>query len=189
MTWFADLTPYTYHIKNHPAVNVGWLDRGHPFEKELPSDELIKHLLFLTEGEYNAITHHFMGSHECHFCERAVPTNIGLWRSGNGTLLVTGKDGTQYAAPKLIYHYVLEHHYKPPQEFIDAVMGTNTTVRIPCLDSKGNPDVLLATPELAEVLQFAVSDEGQEMITEEINKEIIRKLKEHHHINNLTTKE
>jgi len=27
-----------------------------------------------------------------------------------------------YAAPALIYHYVVEHDYKPPQEFIDAVM-------------------------------------------------------------------
>lgn len=27
-----------------------------------------------------------------------------------------------YAAPSLIIHYILQHGYKPPQEFIDAVM-------------------------------------------------------------------
>jgi len=27
-----------------------------------------------------------------------------------------------YAAPDLIYHYVVEHHYCPPDEFIQAVL-------------------------------------------------------------------
>ncbi|MCX7805518.1 MAG: hypothetical protein N3A38_10060 [Planctomycetota bacterium] len=35
---------------------------------------------------------------------------------------VLGRDGKIYAAPTLIYHYVVAHKYRPPQEFIDAVM-------------------------------------------------------------------
>ena len=30
--------------------------------------------------------------------------------------------GAIYAAPNLIYHYVAEHHYAPPQEFVDALL-------------------------------------------------------------------
>lgn len=29
-----------------------------------------------------------------------------------------------YAAPSLILHYILAHGYKPPQEFIDAVINS-----------------------------------------------------------------
>lgn len=141
MTWFADLTPYTYHpmyemekIMNedgytdykrkstdtgYPVLNIGWLDKDHVFDTEIPSEAFIRQLKHLTE---NKVTHFFSGYHECHFCERKDPTNIGLWRAGNGSIIVNGKDRIRYAAPKLIYHYVLEHHYKPPQEFIDAVM-------------------------------------------------------------------
>ena len=41
---------------------------------------------------------------------------------GNGEIRVTGEDGTVYAAPTMIAHYVAEHHYLPPQEFVDAVL-------------------------------------------------------------------
>ncbi len=37
---------------------------------------------------------------------------------------MVGQDGTVYAAPDLIYHYVVAHHYRPPDEFIQAVMET-----------------------------------------------------------------
>lgn len=30
--------------------------------------------------------------------------------------------GKTYAAPNLLYHYVVEHHYQPPSEFIEAVL-------------------------------------------------------------------
>jgi hypothetical protein len=34
-----------------------------------------------------------------------------------------GADGTAYAAPTLIHHYVVEHGYQPPEEFIAAICG------------------------------------------------------------------
>jgi hypothetical protein len=33
-----------------------------------------------------------------------------------------GSDGTRYAAPTLIGHYVKSHRYVPPRGFVDAVM-------------------------------------------------------------------
>jgi hypothetical protein len=35
---------------------------------------------------------------------------------------VFGSDGRTYAAPTLVYHYVVRHHYSPPEEFVRAVL-------------------------------------------------------------------
>ncbi|MEJ7786715.1 MAG: hypothetical protein WKF96_18085 [Solirubrobacteraceae bacterium] len=43
-------------------------------------------------------------------------------RLRNGEIRVTGEDGTVYAAPTMIAHYVAEHDYLPPQEFVDALL-------------------------------------------------------------------
>jgi hypothetical protein len=40
---------------------------------------------------------------------------------GSAEIRVFGKDGLIYAAPNLIYHYVAVHHYKAPDEFLEAV--------------------------------------------------------------------
>ena len=36
---------------------------------------------------------------------------------------MAGATGRVYAAPTLIWHYVTEHGYRPPDEFIDAVLA------------------------------------------------------------------
>jgi hypothetical protein len=40
---------------------------------------------------------------------------------GDAEIRVVGKDGTWLIAPTLVLHYVTEHAYRPPAEFIDAV--------------------------------------------------------------------
>jgi len=41
---------------------------------------------------------------------------------GHAEIWVEREDGTQIAAPNLVYHYVTEHQYRPPDYFIDAVL-------------------------------------------------------------------
>ena len=41
---------------------------------------------------------------------------------GSAEIRVLGGGGKVYAAPNLIYHYVAKHKYRPPEEFIEAVM-------------------------------------------------------------------
>ena len=43
-------------------------------------------------------------------------------RQGNGEIRVTDRSGVTYVAPVLIRHYVSEHEYVPPRQFIDAVL-------------------------------------------------------------------
>jgi len=40
---------------------------------------------------------------------------------GYAEIFVFGKRGKIYSAPNMLYHYVTIHHYKPPEEFIQAL--------------------------------------------------------------------
>jgi len=40
---------------------------------------------------------------------------------GYAEIRVFGERGRIYAAPNLLYHYVIVHHYKPPEEFVHAL--------------------------------------------------------------------
>ena len=67
------------------------------------------------------------GYHRCPFCENPgfgikVEYQGNLLTLGSAEIRVQGVDGTRYPAPGLICHYIKEHNYLPPQEFIDAVL-------------------------------------------------------------------
>ena len=40
---------------------------------------------------------------------------------GSAEIGVFGEAGLIYAAPNLIFHYVLVHHYSPPESFVRAM--------------------------------------------------------------------
>jgi hypothetical protein len=124
MAYIPDLAPYTYHRPEPDVLAVGWLDSSQPFDTAEPSDELREALTGLVGRRMNL----FRGSHTCQFCKGAPPA------MGNGEVRVK-KSGKWYSAPVMIYHYVAIHHYKPPQEFIDAALnpdevGTDGAFRI-----------------------------------------------------------
>ena len=43
---------------------------------------------------------------------------------GSGEIRVRGTDRTAYTAPILIVHYVEAHGYRPPEEFIAAILNS-----------------------------------------------------------------
>lgn len=124
MSHFEDLSDYTYH--NSAAYragtkNIGWLARGHAFERARPTEDVLQKV-----WDYCTVSVAQMrGVHDCDFCPP------GEWyvaeRNGQKLLLGTSEirvfahDGTIYAAPTLLYHYMLVHHYKPPDEFLRAL--------------------------------------------------------------------
>lgn len=113
MTYIQDLTQYNYNRQKSDAIAVGWLDIQHPFETGDVSADFINMLSLKKDTN---ITEFYMGSHTCQFCTNKHPY------AGNGTVFVTYNNIT-YAAPEMILHYVVKHKYKPPQEFIDAVLN------------------------------------------------------------------
>jgi hypothetical protein len=58
-----------------------------------------------------------LGVHECEFC------GAGARFEGNGEYRYYGRDGSVYAAPMMILHYVERHGYCPPAEFMNSLNG------------------------------------------------------------------
>ena len=132
MAYFKDLTPYGYfgnsEKQDTPVLNVGWLETDE-FEKGETSQEFREKLFqFCLDQNLVLIARGFQ---ECLFCGMSwgdwgqnhpdYGPNAHWMSIGDGELRVIGRSAL-YAAPALIYHYVVEHNYKPPQEFIDAVL-------------------------------------------------------------------
>lgn len=111
--YYQDLTPYVYDGRPpRPCLlNVGWLDKSACFPNGIASERFVRTLSRLCEAPVRAAR----GIHGCPFCPGP---HIA---TGNAEIRVLGSDGTVYAAPTLILHYVVVHHYLPPPEFIDAV--------------------------------------------------------------------
>lgn len=130
MTYYEDETPYRYMSEFvDRALNIGWLDKSVPYQTgEVPGifaeklTELARHPINLTRGW-----------HYCNLCHRpsqsefpqpvTVHSSEGDFQVGHGEIRVNGKNGIRYAAPDMIIHYVLDHGYRPPAEFIDAVLS------------------------------------------------------------------
>jgi len=131
---FVDLTPYTYSSKQDdtPTMNIGWLDIAVPFERGSVPAGFVERLKTLIQNPYARTR----GFHACQFCddlqaalhcaddiERKLYEDCHAdGRFSSAEIRVRGKDGRQYAAPRMIAHYVEVHGYKPPEEFIEAVM-------------------------------------------------------------------
>ena len=125
MAYFSDLSQYTYTIEAPPAVNVGWLDPDHPYTHgKMPKGLFAKLRKRALENQVNPMR----GFHECVFCLREnrqsrISLNCkGKVRYlGSAEVWVRSHDGTSYAAPNLIVHYIEAHDYLPPKDFLDAL--------------------------------------------------------------------
>ena len=104
-----DLSPYPYG-KQPSKLSVGWLDDAHEYIHGEVPDGFVERLLAFCRRPVL----HTMGEHECELCHN---------RTGSGEIWVFGSGESIYVAPDLIYHYVVDHHYQPPMEFINAVLG------------------------------------------------------------------
>lgn len=112
MTYFADLAPYSYSYDRRGQLSVGWLDESHPFPAGDVSPLFLDKLKTLCKEK---IVRQTKGMHFCETCKK---------QSGSAEIEVIGENGVIYAAPTLIFHYVKDHHYLPPEEFIQAVLNT-----------------------------------------------------------------
>lgn len=133
MTYFADLTPYAYSLPTPllvmPVLNIGWLGEGHPFSSGPTPPEFRQRLLTFCRDEH--VLYLCRGFHVCELCVATaddpypglMPQLGEAWSFiGNGQIRVLG-DGVVYAAPTMIIHYVQDHAYQPPIEFVTAVLA------------------------------------------------------------------
>jgi hypothetical protein len=113
--------PFPYNSSQQSVLNVGWLDKETSFPQGQVSSGTLETILKLCFWPANV----FRGCHFCNLCHYDEPPLIE-WlgkkmRLGGAEIWVPGKSQIVYAAPNLIYHYILAHSYLPPGEFISAV--------------------------------------------------------------------
>lgn len=121
MTYFADLSDYVYipDFYRPGTLNVGWLDAANAFPQRAPLGESLDYL-----WRYCKISiAQTRGIHECELCEEesyhASRGNEYLLL-GAAEIRVFAGDSI-YAAPTMLYHYMISHHYCPPASFIEAL--------------------------------------------------------------------
>jgi len=126
--YYQDLQPYTYmgHSPDPTLLTVGWLDCEHRFEKgNVPSGVLDK-VLALCFKPVNQTR----GFHLSPFLSPA-PFGYPVELKGQKLLLgaaeirILGANGSSYAAPNLIYHYIKDCKYTPPTEVVLALQAYN----------------------------------------------------------------
>lgn len=124
--YYPDLSVYRYEQDeaDERLVNVGWLDGQHEYVRGGGPEGLPERLLLFCHRRVNRTR----GLHYCEICppEAAGPIRVQIGDEsvllGSAEIRVFGEDGAVYAAPDLIYHYVTEHRYLPPEAFIEAVL-------------------------------------------------------------------
>jgi hypothetical protein len=110
-----DLTPYTYSRRKglENAIAIGWIG-GDDLLRNV-GDVPVEVVKILKDYEVKNLCR---GTHMCEYCSEWGVTRA----TGNGEIWVV-KGDKLYIAPYLIIHYIEEHKYQPPAEFIDAVLN------------------------------------------------------------------
>ena len=121
MTYYADLSEHTMIAAGSHVRAIGWLDDKHGYPKGIAPAEFVhklrritesETLLGLYENESECLLHKLLGLHTCELCDNY----------NHGDDIVVPSDQVMYVAPKMIVHYIKEHGYLPPEQFIDAVL-------------------------------------------------------------------
>lgn len=105
-------------------IAIGWLEDVPIPVGQVPPG-LVDVLLRLAESHRACQTR---GYHWCTYCpytddEYTISDESGnLLHLGSAEIWVPGEGNIVYCAPNLIIHYIRDHSYRPPQEFIDTAM-------------------------------------------------------------------
>lgn len=118
MTYYRDNSTKCMAASGPHVRSIGWLDKKHRFRKGRTSLEFREKLRKFSEQASNSTFSLgwgvFFGQHTCELCEKfSSGLNFGV---PAGELL--------YVAPGMVSHYVENHRYRPPKEFVEAVLNS-----------------------------------------------------------------
>jgi hypothetical protein len=116
MSFFPDMGRESMVASGDHVRAIGWLNPDHPFSKgQVPAGFLARLKEFAAQSGSSARALYFGASggiHTCEFCHTAH--GIGNFGVPSGDLL--------FVAPEMVVHYIEQHGYSPPAEFVAAVM-------------------------------------------------------------------
>jgi len=126
MTWYEDLSQCDYFglVDESRLFAVGWLERGGSFPTGKLEELYVARLVELAANPWQPVR--FLGYHDCDLCAVSEgPTNFerdGHQVSiGASNLFLPAPKVGVLVAPTLVLHYIHEHEYRPPDEFLEAV--------------------------------------------------------------------
>jgi hypothetical protein len=139
LEYHEDFSPYHYGIDTYFAEsrNIGWLSGAHDFAVGVANPSFIpklKELIFSSgrgKGDFSIVVDRLRGSYPCPICGesplRVMDDKGKSFLLGSAELWVPDneREGCYFATFGLIIHYVMEHQYQPPQEFIDSVLAVS----------------------------------------------------------------
>jgi hypothetical protein len=116
MSFFPDMGRKSLVAAGDHVRAIGWLHPDHPYTKgEVPAGFVARLKEFAARSGKSAGALYFGafgGFHMCEFCGRARGiSNFGV---PSGDLL--------FVAPEMVVHYIQQHGYCPPAEFLAAVL-------------------------------------------------------------------
>ncbi len=135
MAFFPDLTFYEYFRPSYgPMLAIGWLDKEHPYPQGKAPIAFVAKLAAILSSEVNPRVNLTRGFHQnellpgdpeikAHY-QHHIPhllKDYSIIFIGNGELHFA-YESKFYGAPTMIYEYIVENSYLPPQAFIDAVL-------------------------------------------------------------------
>ncbi len=116
--WNKERLEYGMPEEHFKHIAVGYLSIDEDFEKDEVSQNFLNKLRILwSEGMILGS----LGSHECEFCIDEGNYE-GRGRSSEEKELVDRENKIRYFFPKMIFHYIEVHKFKPSNEFIEFVM-------------------------------------------------------------------
>ncbi|TKI56915.1 ankyrin repeat domain-containing protein [Brevibacillus antibioticus] len=116
--YFRDLTYYSFHHFEN-AQNIGWISGDNDYITGTVTNEFIENLSLYTMKTFNDIR----GNMKCSLCNENKLISTETASIGLSEIRVLSEKGeNKYASTNMIIHYVIEHNYCPPEEFIQAVI-------------------------------------------------------------------
>lgn len=122
MEHYKDLTYYSFHHFEN-ALNIGWINETAPYTKGKVTEIFLEKLKEYIIHPFNSIR----GYRKCDLCNcnsfKVCVSNQEI-NLGYSEIRVISQNGKQrFAAPDMIYHYITDHNYLPPFQFIEAVIN------------------------------------------------------------------
>jgi len=131
MTYYPDFAPNDCLLLFGPEVaSIGWLDAEHPYHRGEVAEEHVRALERVLVHGWQPV--YAKGWDACPFCGAGEVQPIlrdvdGEPRMIGAANLFVPAGNVLYLAPSMILHYIEEHGYAPPEEFLRALSRCDPT--------------------------------------------------------------
>jgi hypothetical protein len=120
-----------YYLKTpvDSVKNIGWLDSNRKYSVGKVAPDFLPKLgsIIIGTAKCNAQVNRMRSTSPCRLSDcdiQEIECHGSKECLGASEVWVPlGDNGMFYAAPSMVYHYIEEHDYLPPEGFISAVMG------------------------------------------------------------------